>query len=81
MIRINKKLITKIIIILTLFLAIYPNYYSLENSINPNNDEKISLQSPFTLMFNETFNCSTYMNQSITNSSGWGEDFLFLPNQ
>ncbi|MFX1532204.1 MAG: LVIVD repeat-containing protein [Promethearchaeota archaeon] len=82
MICINRNVKNKfIIIIVILFLVIYPNFYYFEDSNNPNINEKISLQSPFTLMFNETFNTTTYMNQSITSTSGWGENFIFLPYQ
>ncbi|MFW9942996.1 MAG: hypothetical protein ACFFFT_18310, partial [Candidatus Thorarchaeota archaeon] len=61
MIYINRNVKNKfIIIIVILFLAIYPNFYYFENSKNLNIDEKISLQSPFTLLYNETFITSTY---------------------
>ncbi|MFX1279734.1 MAG: LVIVD repeat-containing protein [Promethearchaeota archaeon] len=78
---IYKKVKNKLVIIIILFLACYPNCYLFENSNNLNIDENISLQSPFTLMFNESFNTTTYINQSITNSSGWGENYIFLPHQ
>ena len=39
------------------------------------------LKNSFTFTYNETFQTLTYRNDSITNSTGWGNNFLNLPHQ
>ena len=45
------------------------------------NDPIDHLNSSFTFTFNESFQNIAFRNDTITNSSGWGKDYLSLPHQ
>jgi len=80
----NKFLI--IIIILIIFFSLINQHFYYNNIFfkNPKqyyNEDENSLNTSFTLTFNETFQTLTYRNDSITNATGWGKDVLYLPHQ
>jgi len=84
-IRVMKWFKMNLVLFLILFLSVNQvfNYNSLDwkNSEYLNYDQKLHLKSSFTFTFNESFQTLTFKNESITNTSGWGEDFLFIPHQ
>lgn len=64
-----------------LFLPINKYNNSFRNFKQAYGDDQGSLRSSFTFTFHETFQTLTYRNESITNSTGWGKNFLSLPHQ
>ena len=83
--NVKNKFLLIIVIFIFFFLSINHYYYYNNNYIRNSKhiyfDDENFLELSFTLTFNETFQTLTYRNDSITNSTGWGKDFLFLPHQ
>ncbi|MBY8991974.1 MAG: hypothetical protein KGD58_14620, partial [Candidatus Lokiarchaeota archaeon] len=86
-VKILKKLfLTFILFNSVIFIAFFNQYFYCSNSFNRNykqdyDENENYLRSSFTLTFTENFQTQTYRNESITNSTGWGKDYLSLIHQ
>lgn len=67
--------------ILYISRGFFVNYSNFSNKEGFLFNEEDSLKSSFTFSFHESFESLTYINESITNSSGWGKGVLHLPFQ
>lgn len=77
----NKFLVILIICFLLFNQQYYYNNIFFENPNQYYHIGKIASGTSFTFTYNETFQTITYRNGSITNVTGWGKDFLYLPHQ
>ena len=59
----------------------YVNYSNFSNKEEFLFNDEDSLKSSFTLSYQENFESLTYVNESITNATGWGKGGLQLPFQ
>ena len=80
----SKSLLISVIFLFSFVLVNHYFYYNKGFFKDPKqiysyNEE--FLKSSFTFTFNESFQTLTYRNDSITNSTGWGNNFLNLPHQ
>ncbi len=86
-VKILKKLfLTLFLFNSVIFIVFFNQYFYYNNSFNKNpiqiyNENENYLRSSFTLTFTENFQTQTYRNESITNSTGWGKDYLSLVHQ
>jgi len=84
--KMKVKILKNLFLTLILSIVLFNQFFYCSNSFNKNfghlyNENENYLRSSFTLTFTENFQTQTYRNESITNSTGWGKDYLSLIHQ